>query len=146
MARVLRRVLAETYDYELSHFTDTEMINVSQHGLLPNMILFPELSLPMVYRFRPLGNDPSRTLFALLILRPIPDTGTRPKPASPINLTEPESFRTVLGFDKNLAKVYDQDTGNLRLQQEGLFEACKPGETPLNYQKAGIQLLHQTLN
>ena len=145
MARVLRRVLGETYDCDLSRFTDTEMIDVSQYGLFPNMILFPQLSLPMVYRFRPLGNDPSRTLFELLVLRPTPDTGSRPKPACPIHLTEPQSFRTVPGFDENLGEVYDQDTGNLRAQQEGFFAARKQGETLLNYQEVRIRLLHQTL-
>jgi len=41
--------------------------------------------------------------------------------------------------------VYDQDTGNLRAQQEGFFAARKQGETLLNYQEVRIRLLHQTL-
>lgn len=146
MARVLRRVLGETYNCDLSRFTDTEMIDVSQYGVFPNMILFPQLSLPMVYRFRPLGNDPSRTLFELLILRPTPETGNKPLPADPIRLTEPQSFTSVSGLDENLAKVYDQDTGNLRAQQEGFLAARKHGETLLNYQEVRIRLLHQTLD
>ena len=122
------------------------MIDVSQYSVFPNMILFPQLSLPMVYRFRPLNNDPSRTLFELLILRPTPDRGKRPIPAEPIRLTESESFTVVQGLDDSLAKVYDQDTGNLKAQQEGFFAASKRGETLLNYQEVRIRLLHQTLD
>ncbi|MCZ6710104.1 MAG: aromatic ring-hydroxylating dioxygenase subunit alpha [Gammaproteobacteria bacterium] len=146
MARVLRRELGEKYETDLSRYTDTEMIDVSQYGLFPNMILFPQLSLPMVYRFRPIGNDPNRTLFELLILRPVPDEGSPPRPATPIRLTEPESFTTVDGFDVTLGEVYDQDTGNLRAQQEGFHAARKPGETLLNYQEVRVRLLHQTLD
>ncbi|MDA0338568.1 MAG: aromatic ring-hydroxylating dioxygenase subunit alpha, partial [Proteobacteria bacterium] len=138
--------LGETYGSDLSDYTDTEIIDVSQYGLFPNMILFPQLSLPMVYRFRPLDDDPQRTLFELLILRPIPDDGPRPEPASPIRLTEHDSFTTVPGFDPILGHVYDQDTGNLRAQQEGFRAARKKGETLLNYQEVRVRLMHQTLD
>jgi nitrite reductase/ring-hydroxylating ferredoxin subunit len=146
MARVLRKTLGEAYGCDLGRYTDTEMIDVSQYGLFPNMILFPQLSLPMVYRFRPIDNDPSRTLFELLILRPNPDAGAPPAPARPVRLAERDSFTTVAGFDQNLGEVYDQDTGNLRAQQEGFFAARKQGETLLNYQEVRIRLLHQTLD
>ena len=146
MARVLRRVLGETYGCDLSRYTDTEMIDVSQYGLFPNMILFPQLSLPMVYRFRPIGTDPNRTLFELLILRPTPDNGPPPKPARPVYLAESDSFTTAPGFDQTMGEVYDQDTGNLRAQQEGFYAARKHGETLLNYQEVRVRLLHQTLD
>lgn len=146
MARVLRRSLGEVYGTDLSRFTDTEMIDVSEYGLFPNMILFPQLSLPMIYRFRPIGDDPHRTLFELILLRPKPDLGPRPEPAQPIRLTELESFTTVPGFDPILGHVYDQDTNNLRAQQEGFRAARKKGETLLNYQEVRVRHLHQTLD
>ncbi|MBI1179704.1 MAG: Rieske 2Fe-2S domain-containing protein [Alphaproteobacteria bacterium] len=146
MARVLRKVLGETYGVDLGRYTDTEMIDVSQYGLFPNMILFPQLSLPMVYRFRPLGSDPDRSLFELLVLRPVPDGAARPAPAEPFRLAEPDSFTTVPGFDPTLGHVYDQDTGNLRAQQEGFHAARKKGETLLNYQEVRVRLMHQTLD
>ncbi len=146
MARVLRKSLGETYRCDLTKYTDTEMIDVSQYGLFPNMILFPQLSLPMIYRFRPIGLDPSKTLFELIVLRPIPDEGKRPLPARPFRLGPNDSFTQVPGFDENLGVVYDQDTGNLRLQQEGLAAARKEGATLLNYQEVRVRLLHQTLD
>lgn len=146
MARVLRQVLGEKYGVDLERYTDTEMIDVSQYGLFPNMVLFPQLSLPMVYRFRPIGENPNRTLFELLILRPAPDQGRPPPPARPHRLKERDSFTTVPGFDASLGEVYDQDTGNLRAQQEGFRAARKRGETLLNYQEVRIRHLHQTLD
>jgi nitrite reductase/ring-hydroxylating ferredoxin subunit len=146
MARVLRRQLGEAYGVDLSRYTDTEMIDVSQYGLFPNAIAFPQLSLPMMYRFRPIGNHPERSLFEIVFLRPVPDAGPRPAPAEPIRLKEEESFTTVPGFDPILGHVYDQDTGNLRAQQEGFHASRKPGETLLNYQEIRIRHLHQTLD
>lgn len=146
MARVLRKTLGEAYKTDLGRYTDTEMIDVSQYGLFPNMILFPQLSLPMVYRFRPIGDDPQRTLFELLILRPNPDDGEPPAHAEPVRLVEEDSFTTVEGFDPILGHVYDQDTGNLRAQQEGFRAARKKGETLLNYQEVRVRLMHQTLD
>jgi nitrite reductase/ring-hydroxylating ferredoxin subunit len=146
MARVLRQTLGEAYGVDLRRYTDTEMVDVSQYGIFPNMILFPQLSLPMVYRFRPIGDDPNRTLFELLILRPMPENGPCPEPAAPYRLTEADSFTTVPGFDPILGHVYDQDTNNLRAQQEGMRAARKKGETLLNYQEVRVRLMHQTLD
>lgn len=146
MARTLREALGAAYGVDLSRYTDAEMIDVAQYGVFPNMILFPCLSLPMVYRFRPIDNDPDRTLFELLVLRPIPENGERPLPAQPFRLKEADSFTTVPGFDRILGEVYDQDTDNLRAQQEGFYAATKSGETLLNYQEVRVRLLHQTLD
>ena len=146
MARVLRRTLGQAYGCDLSRYSDSEMIDTAEYGLFPNMILFPHLSLPMVYRFRPMNNDPSRTLFEVLILRPVPDAGPRPERAEPFRLKEDESFTTVPGLDRTLGEVYDQDTGNLRAQQEGFLAARKSGETLMNYQEVRIRLMHQTLD
>jgi hypothetical protein len=69
MAWYLRRVLGEKYGSDLSRFSDSEMIDTIEYHLFPNMVLFPGLSLPMVYRFRPIGLDPNRTLFEILFRR-----------------------------------------------------------------------------
>ncbi|GAB4142287.1 MAG: hypothetical protein Tsb0016_10500 [Sphingomonadales bacterium] len=145
MARVLRKVLGDAFKTDLSHFTDSDMIDVSQYSVFPNMVLFPQLSLPMVYRFRPIGGDPNRSLFELLVLRPVADDGVRPEPAEPFRLREEDSFTTVPGFDPILGEVYDQDTGNLRAQQEGFHAAHKKGQTLLNYQEVRVRQQQQTL-
>ena len=146
LARVMRKVLGDIYRADLSGFADTEIIDVAHYHVFPNMMLLPGLTLPAVYRFRPIGNDPDRTLFEILILREAPDSGARPEPAEPVRLTEAQSYGEVPGYDPFLAEIYDQDTNNLRAQQEGFKTARKPGQTLLNYQEIRVRLLHQTLD
>ena len=76
----------------------------------------------------------------------MPENGPCPEPAAPFRLTESDSFTTVPGFDPILGHVYDQDTNNLRAQQEGMRAARKKGETLLNYQEVRVRLMHQTLD
>jgi hypothetical protein len=84
-------------------------------------------------------------LFELLVLRECPDDKPRPAPAEPKRLSEDQSYRDA-GLDSFLANIYDQDTGNLRAQQEGFKAARKSGQTLLNYQEVRVRLLHQTLD
>ena len=45
-----------------------------------------------------------------------------------------------------LAPVYDQDTGNLAMQQQGFKTSRKPGLTLGNYQESRIRRVHLTLD
>lgn len=146
LAQMLREVLGKAYHVDLSAYEDTEMIDVAQYGLFPNMIVFPGLSLPLAYRVRPLHGSPDHCLFELMILREGPSDGNRPDPAPPVRLREMDSFVTVAGFDRPMAEVFDQDTGNLRNLQEGMKASRKPTATLTNYQEVRIRHLHQTLD
>jgi hypothetical protein len=139
MARHLRKVMGEQYKCDLSGWSDSEMIDTIEYHVFPNMVLFPGISLPMVYRFRPIGSDPNRTLFEILFLRPNPVTGQAPEPPEPYRVAEAESYASAPGFDAAMGGVYDQDTDNLRAQQEG-FRASATGVQNLgNYQEARIR-------
>ena len=146
LASYLRKAIGEGYKTDLSGYTDSEVIDTIEYNLFPNMFLFPGLSLPMVYRFRPLGNDPDRALFELLFLRPSPKGAPPPPPATPVRLSAEESWARVPGFDPAFAHVYDQDTGNLRNQQLGFYAARKRGATLANRQEVRVRHLHQTID
>jgi nitrite reductase/ring-hydroxylating ferredoxin subunit len=146
MARVLRKILGDTYKADLSSYTDTEILDVMEYMLFPNMTLFPGLSLPMIYRFRPLDSDPNRSLFEILFLRPVPDDGPRPVPARPVRLSETDSYTSIPGIDPALGHVYDQDTDNLRSQQEGFLTTRKKGQTLANYQEIRIRHFEQVID
>lgn len=139
MARYLRRVLSEKYGTDLSALSDAEMIDTIEYHLFPNMILFPGVSLPMVYRFRPFGMDPERSVFEILFLRPLPNHGEPPDPPEVAWVGEDESYGIVSGLDPVLAHVYDQDTANLRAQQQGFKASKKRGQTLGNYQEVRIR-------
>ena len=145
-AKHIQKSFSEAYRKDLSHLSVTETIDAIEYHLFPNTCLFPSLLFPMVYRFRPNGNDPDSTIFDLLFLQPLPDSGERPDPAEPIDLDFEQSFHEVPGFDAGLATIYDQDTGNLQGQQRGFKSSTKPGQTLGNYQEIRIRLLHRTID
>ncbi|MNQ96961.1 hypothetical protein D3C85_1125850 [compost metagenome] len=146
MARYLRKILGDKYRVDLSQMSDAEMIDTIEYHLFPNMVLFPGVSLPMVYRFRPLGTDVDRCLFEILFLRPLAEGQERPDAPEVAMVAEEESYDVVPGMDPYLAHVYDQDTANLRAQQQGFKASKKKGETLGNYQEARIRHFHRTLD
>jgi phenylpropionate dioxygenase-like ring-hydroxylating dioxygenase large terminal subunit len=145
-AEHMQTVLGDAYDRDFSHLSVSETIDAIEYSVFPNTCFFPSLLFPMVYRFRPDGNNPDNTIFDLLYLQPLPDSGKVPDPAEPFELNERQSFHEVPGFDPGLATIYDQDTGNLLSQQKGFKSSLKKGETLGNYQEVRIRQLHMTLD
>ena len=98
----------------------------------------------MAYRFRPLDNDVDRCLFEILMLEPLAEGATHPDPPDPVYLEVEQSYTEVdeLAW---LGAVYDQDTSNLHLQQQGL-NTTRKGITLGNYQEARIRRFHLTLD
>lgn len=139
MARYLRKILGEKYQCDLSAVSDSEIIDTIEYHVFPNMVLFPGISLPMVYRFRPIGTDPNRTLFEILFMRPKAAHGKYPEPPEPYLVRETESYTSVPGMDPNIGAVYDQDTDNLRAQQQGFRASATAVEQLGNYQEVRIR-------
>ena len=145
-ADALRTGLGEQWDVDLSGYSTSEMLDSIEYFLFPNMCLFPGITLPMVYRFRPIGRDPGRTLFDLVFLRPLSPGAEMPAPPEPIRIAENVSYMTVPGMDQRLGHVYDQDTDNLARQWRGFNSTDREGQTLGNYQEIRIRRIHQTLD
>ena len=146
LTKFMRDLFKNTYDMDTLHLSDSEILDSIQYNLFPNMFLFTGLSLPMIYRFRPLGTDPHSSLFDLVFLAPVPQSGERPAPADIIHLGKDESFTTIKSMDQNMAHIYDQDTGNLKNQQLGFKTSKKPGMTLGNYQESRIRHFHKVID
>jgi phenylpropionate dioxygenase-like ring-hydroxylating dioxygenase large terminal subunit len=123
----------------------SEIIDTVGYLIFPNGHFFLAPSFPIVYRFRPLGMDPTRSLFDLLLLSPLP-SGERPLPAEAVRIGIHDSYTTVPGVDPSLGQIYDQDTGNMGWMQEGMGASRKRGATLANYQESRIRHWHQTLD
>lgn len=145
LANILREQF-EAQDVETEGWSDAEIIDTIEYSLFPNMFLFPGLSLPMIYRFRPLGMNKDQALFDLIFLKPVPRSGQRPDPAEPIYITMDELYVSVDELDPGMAAVYDQDTSNMALQQQGFYTSKKRGQTLGNYQEVRIRHLHHTID
>lgn len=145
-AEILRQRLGERWQIDLAAYSVSEMVDSIEYHLFPNMCLFPGVSLPMIYRFRPIGMDPGRTLFDLIFLRPLAPGEARPLPPDPVRLTVEQSYAEAPGMDPHLAAVFDQDTGNLAMQYKGFLASEKPGQTLGNYQEVRIRHLHDGID
>ncbi|NND69619.1 MAG: aromatic ring-hydroxylating dioxygenase subunit alpha, partial [Halioglobus sp.] len=88
----LRVSLGEKLGIDLSGVSDTLMLDSIEYHLFPNMFLFPGITVPMVYRFRPDGNEIDTCLFDLLILEPLPDGAPHPEPPEPVRLDIDQSY------------------------------------------------------
>jgi hypothetical protein len=85
------------------------------------------------------------------VLRPLAKGAPLPEAPDPVVLKEAESYTTVEALDAGLAVVYDQDTGNLEMQQRGIVAAkanvgAKSAATLGNYQEIRIRRIHKTLD
>jgi phenylpropionate dioxygenase-like ring-hydroxylating dioxygenase large terminal subunit len=145
-AEHLRASLGEQWGVDLSRYSDSEMLDSIEYHLFPNMCLFPGVSLPMIYRFRPMAMDPGRTVFDLIFLQPNRPGETVPRAPDPIRIREDQSYAEAPGMSPGLGFVYDQDTDNLAMQYKGFQASTKPGETLGNYQEARIRHFHQALD
>lgn len=146
MARFFKDALRDNIAADVDSLSTSEVIDTLQYFVFPNGFFFLALSFPVMYRFRPSGRDPNKSVFDLLLLPSLPRSGERPFPAERHYLGVDESFTTVPGMDAALGHVFDQDTGNMQAQQEGFYASYKTGETLANYQEVRIRHMHQTLD
>ncbi|MFK7730298.1 MAG: SRPBCC family protein [Pseudomonadales bacterium] len=145
VAEGMRSSFGDALGVDFSSVSDALMLDSIEYHLFPNMFIFPGVSIPMVYRFRPNGVDVDSCLFDVLILEPLADGDTHPEPPDVIKLSVEQSY-TEAEEMAWLAPVYDQDTGNLQQQQQGFKTSRKPGITLGNYQEARIRRIHMTLD
>lgn len=143
-ARRMREELGSKLGVDLSDCSDSLMLDSIEYHLFPNMFLFPGIGIPMVYRFRPLGMEIDRCLFDLVVLEPRAEGAADDDPPEPIRLDVDQSYTEVeaLGW---LGPIYDQDTSNLQMQQEGFRTSRRNGLTLGDYQEARIRRIHLTL-
>ena len=139
MADTFRDMFEKATNSDLSKVSDAELLDCFSYTLFPNTFLFPGVSLPMVYRFRPDPQDHRGSLYEVFFLRPVPKDGKRPFPAEPIRLADHQSFTEAEGMPEGFGLILDQDTENLILQQQGLEASAKAGLTLANYQEIRIR-------
>jgi nitrite reductase/ring-hydroxylating ferredoxin subunit len=139
MADMFRGMFEKAANTDLSRVSDSEILDCFSYTIFPNCFLFPGISLPMVYRFRPHPRNHRESLYEVMFLRPVGADGVRPDPAEPIELTLEQSFKEAEGMDPGFGAILDQDTDNLFLQQEGIEASAKPGLTLGNYQEIRVR-------
>jgi nitrite reductase/ring-hydroxylating ferredoxin subunit len=139
MADMFRPMFEQATGSDLSKVSDSEILDCYSYTIFPNTYLFPGISLPMVYRFRPDPKDHRSTIYEVMFMRPVPTSGPRPETAEVTRLRNDQSFSEAPGMDPGFGKILDQDTDNLFLQQEGIEASAKRGLTLGNYQEIRVR-------
>jgi len=144
LSEVTRERMQRELGVDASAYSDSEVLDVIEYNLFPNLTLFGGLS-PLCYRVRPAGRDPGRCLFEVMLLVPLPEGAPRPPAAKPRWLREGERFADVaeLGF---FGPVLDEDMELMPLVQRGLRASRKPTVTLSQYQELRIRHLRRTLD
>lgn len=145
MADMFRDMFEKATDSDLSHVSDTELLDTYSYTFFPNLFLFPGISLPMIYRFRPDPRDHRRTIYEVMFMRPKPRSGNFETAEAQI-LEDHQSFAEAEGMDPGFGKILDQDTGNLQAQQEGLEASAKGAISLADYQEIRVRHFEQTID
>lgn len=144
LADRFRDSLSKQWRTDLSAASEAEMLDSIQYFLFPNFAPWGGYALPIVYRFRPWGNDPNRSLMEMSLLHPIPDDGDY-QTAEPHWLEPGESWTHAPGFE-GLGMVIDQDMENLPKIQKGLRAASHDHITLSDYQEIRLRHFHRRLD
>ncbi len=121
--------------------SDAELVDSIYYTVFPNFHPWGAYNR-IVYRFRPLGNDPHHCIMEVIYLAPF--RGRRPPAAKVHWLADDEDWTQApeLGF---LTRVFNQDTANLGKVQKGLRAAVHDHVTFGQYQETKIRHFHALL-
>jgi phenylpropionate dioxygenase-like ring-hydroxylating dioxygenase large terminal subunit len=145
LAQRAREKISRASGRDMSKLSDSESLDLIEYLLFPNMVPWGGQALPICYRFRPLGDDPERSIMEIMFLFSKAADGSHPPPAKIRWLSEDEPWSNAPELG-SAAKVADQDTENLKRIQKGLRATRKPGVTLARYQESRIRHYHETLD
>ena len=145
LAQRAREKIGRASGRDMSAVSDTESLDLIEYMLFPNMVHWGGQSLPICYRFRPLGDNPEKSIMEIMFLFSKAPDGSHPEPAAIHWLAEDEPWSAAKEMG-SAAMVADQDTDNLMRIQRGLRATKKAGVTLARYQESRIRHFHQTLD
>jgi phenylpropionate dioxygenase-like ring-hydroxylating dioxygenase large terminal subunit len=145
MAAETRKSFMDRFGMDLSGHSDAEVIDSLKYNVFPNLMFGGGAAMRGLSIFRPLGSDVHKAIIDSFIFLPVPVGQKRPEPAQMVYIGEAESYAKAPGLSEFFANVLDQDTGIMRLQQEGMRASSKGAETLSSYQESRVRWLHETL-
>ena len=145
LAERTRRQLAERTGGDYSSITDCEALDAIEYFVFPNFVPWAGYTTPLVYRFRPHGDDHTRRGDGRHAARARagvgPAASRRRRPATSMPRAR-WADAPELGY---LGRILDQDTATLARVQRGLQDAAGPDVTLARYQESRIRHFHATL-
>ena len=110
----LRSVIGDKID----EYHDVELLGGEMVSVFPNFHPWGAFGRIM-YRFRPYGSDPDKSIMDVLLLSPWPEDKPLPPPAPPHHLKADESISAApeIGY---LARIFMQDIANMPMVHKGV--------------------------
>ena len=130
VAGFMRRMMKEGIGLDLSHLSDTEVIDHELYLVFPNSTIWGSWTSPVMYRWRPNGTDHTTAIMEVFLFRVFPEGAEIPAPAPVQELGLDESFDSAdmpLGY----GAIVDQDVSNMISQTKGLLRSTP--ESGLRY-------------
>jgi phenylpropionate dioxygenase-like ring-hydroxylating dioxygenase large terminal subunit len=118
MADQMREYLRGLIGDEVEQYSDAEINDGTFSNLFPNFSPWSGWAR-IVYRFRPNGDNPDEALMDVMLLAPWPEGKPKPPPAK-VRRLGPDDSWTEAPEIGSLARIFDQDCGNLPGVQLGL--------------------------
>lgn len=109
-----RAVLGDKVD----QYHDVEFVAGDMISVFPNFHPWGAFSR-IVYRYRPYGSDPNRSIMEVMLFQPWPEDQPKPPPAK-IHWLKPGETTIDAPELGQLGRVFLQDIGNMKSQQEGI--------------------------
>lgn len=134
----LRGLLLAQTGVDYSAVSDAEVLDVIQYFVFPNFFPWGGYSFPLVYRFRPNGNDPDSCIFDVMLLARLPDGAPLP-PDTPLQMTPADAPWADVKELMALGPILDEDMVNLKKIQRGLHSDGLREITFSNYQERNLR-------
>ena len=144
MADHARARFSKSSGRDFSNLSTSEAVDLIQYFLFPNLGPWAGMATPLVYRFRPNGDNPEECIMEIMMLFAKNPDGSHPPAGKPTIVGLHDSWHKVPGMG-SAADVTDQDTENLKRIQRGIRASKKPGATMSVYQESRIRHFHKTL-
>ena len=124
----------------MEKFSDAELVEQTFNNLFPNFSPWGGWAR-IVYRFRPNGDNPEECLMEAMLLAPWPEGTPKPAPVKLRMLERDEPWVTAEELG-SLARIFDQDCGNVPDTQRGLKAKSDPHVIYSAYQESIIRAFH----
>jgi phenylpropionate dioxygenase-like ring-hydroxylating dioxygenase large terminal subunit len=139
-ADFMREYLRTLIGDEVEQFSDAELNEQSFSNLFPNFSPWGGWAR-IVYRFRPNGDNHEEALMHVTMLAPWPEGKPKPPP-HPTRFIGPDGHWTEAPELGDLAKIFEQDSGNIPQVHRGLKTKQPPYIWLAGYQESVLRNFH----
>ena len=135
-----REYLRSLIGDEVEQFSDAELGEQTFNNLFPNFSPWGGWAR-IVYRFRPNGDNHEECLMEVMLLAPWPEGKPKP-PAAKLHMLGPDEPWVAAEELGTLARIFDQDCGNVPDTQLGMKAKQPPYVIYSAYQESIIRAFH----